>query len=91
MEKPWGKYRAERRRDHTKEYYPESMYFADADWVTAITDPTESTFITCYHEHFDQGHQNPADMGTAGMRWLKYLEYFKAEKSNGDIRNVKWL
>lgn len=85
----WGQYRGEGRDIASGEYNDEAVYFVDDDLVVAITDVSESDFITCFHEHFSRQHVRPATIGTVGQRRLRYKEHLQFDEQGGLIRKVR--
>jgi hypothetical protein len=83
----WGQYRGEGRDIASGEYNEERTYFVDDQLVVAITDASESDFITCFHEHFSRPHASPS--GAVGQRRLRYKEHLRFDEQAGLIRNVR--
>jgi hypothetical protein len=85
-ENAWAEYEGEGRDVAAMGYYPIRAYFVDDALVVAITDEFRHNFITCYHEHFDNGHL--ASCGNVGDLRLDYLEYLDFQEQGGMIRNL---
>jgi len=74
----WFEYKAQVRDFALCSYVKPRAHYVDNDLVVAITDVARTSFVTCFHEHFDSHRplhgRHPGRGVSVSQRRLRYLD-----------------